>query len=224
MTNPYDPGNPSNNRDNTGGGVPSYGDYVGGGNGGEGYGANFGYGQPSYDPASLSPADSYPGPGRRLGAFLIDSVLFFIVIMILSAFFFAGDFTDYMDEYTTWLDAGQTGPEPELSLSGLYIVAALSLVLWFAYRIVMEITTGKTLGKMAVGVKVVNADGNLLSAKDSFIRNSWYLAVIVLGWIPVIGGIAGIAVYAALGVLIARDPHRQHICDKWAKSYVVNAR
>jgi uncharacterized RDD family membrane protein YckC len=222
MTNPFDQNNPSRDMPENNGGLPSYGDYVGGG--GSGYDPNFGYGQQPADYPGPGPAQSYPGAGRRLGAFLIDALLFFIVMVVLMAVFIMPGFLSWYDDYTAWMDAGQLGAEPELEMGNLYLFSALSIVLWFAYRVVMEITKGRTVGKMAVGIKVVDADGRKISAKDSFIRNSWYLAGIVLGWVPVFGTFASLAVYAVLGVLISRDPHRQHICDSWAKAYVVYAR
>ncbi|MDN5581258.1 MULTISPECIES: RDD family protein [unclassified Corynebacterium] len=221
MTNPYNPNNSPEDRNEHTGGMPSYGDYTGQGGLPQYPNQDFGYGQQAYDPNSLVPSNAYPGAGRRLGAFLLDGLLFFLVAVVLAAIFIAPGFMSWMDDYSAWLDAGQVGVEPELDLGNFYLYSLLSLVLWFAYRVGMETTAGRTLGKMALGIKVVDADGRVISAKDSFIRNSWYLAGIVVGWIPFIGNIASIAIYAALGVLIARDPHRQHICDKWAKSYVV---
>ncbi|MEY8567261.1 RDD family protein [Corynebacteriaceae bacterium 7-707] len=229
MTNPFDPNNPSQGRpENTGGadstgGLPSYGDYVSGGAGGAGYDPNFGYGQ-TQDPGYPVPGDSYPGAGRRLGAYLIDAVLFFFVMAVIMGFFLVPDFLDWVDDYSAWLDAGQVGAEPELAMGKIYLLGVLSVVLWFIYRVLMETSKGRTVGKMALGMKVVDADGRTISAKDSFIRNSWYLAITVAGMIPFVGTFATIGIYAALGVLIARDPHRQHLCDSWAKAYVVYGR
>ncbi|MCJ7858081.1 RDD family protein [Corynebacterium kalidii] len=222
MTNPFDQNNPSRDVPENNGGLPSYGDYVGGG--ASGYDPNFGYGQQPAGYVGPGPAQSYPGAGRRLGAFLIDGLLFFIVMAAIMAVFLLPGVLNWLDDYNAWVDAGQFGAEPELEMGNLYLVSLLSVVLWFAYRVLMEVTMGRTVGKMAVGVKVVDADGGRISAKDSFIRNSWYLASIVLGWVPLVGNFASLAIYAALGVLIARDPHRQHICDSWAKAYVVYGR
>jgi uncharacterized RDD family membrane protein YckC len=127
--------------------------------------------------------------------------------------------------YVAWVDAGQFGAEPELEMGNLYLGSLLSVVLWFAYRVLMESHQfGRTVGKMALGITVVGDDGQKLTAQQSLIRNSWYLAIAVAGYIPLIGGFVAIGIYAALGVLIARDPQNQHICDKWAKAHVVNAR
>lgn len=131
---------------------------------------------------------------------------------------------DYADAFVAWDDAGQVGPMPELAMGRFYLGALLSLVLWFIYRVLMESKFGRTIGKMALGITVVGDDGQKLTAQQSLIRNSWYLAIAVAGYIPLIGGFVAIGIYAALGVLIARDPQNQHLCDKWAKAHVVNAR
>ncbi|MGJ0184505.1 RDD family protein [Corynebacterium glyciniphilum] len=219
MTNPYD------NRPNDD--LPSYGDYNSTGSGDQ----NFGYGQPgpvSYpgynDPAQGFMVSPNPGAGKRLGAFAIDFVLFGIVAGILIAVIAAGDMMDYADAYVAWTDTGQAGPMPELAMGKFYLGALLSLVLWFIYRVLMESKFGRTIGKMALGITVVGDDGQKLTAQQSLIRNSWYLAIAVAGYIPLIGGFVAIGIYAALGILIARDPQNQHLCDKWAKAHVVTAR
>ncbi|WP_145943468.1 RDD family protein [Corynebacterium glyciniphilum] len=223
MTNPYD------NRPNDD--LPSYGDYSSSGSGDRPLDQNFGYGQPgpSAYPGSNDPSQGFmvnpnPGAGKRLGAFVIDFVLFGIVAGILIAVIASGDMMDYADAYVAWDDAGQTGPMPELAMGKFYLGALLSLVLWFIYRVLMESKFGRTIGKMALGIAVVGDDGQKLTAQQSLIRNSWYLAIAVAGYIPLIGGFVAIGIYAALGVLIARDPQNQHLCDKWAKAHVVNAR
>ncbi len=54
-------------------------------------------------------------------------------------------------------------------MSGLPFFA-LSLVV-LAYYIAMEAATGKTIGKMVVGTKVVRIDGSQIGWKESTIRN-----------------------------------------------------
>lgn len=90
MTNPY------SNRPNDD--LPSYGDYSSSGAGNQPLDQNFGYGQPGSpgypgynDPSQGFMVNPNPGPGKRLGAFVIDFVLFGIVAAILIAIIAAGD-------------------------------------------------------------------------------------------------------------------------------------
>jgi uncharacterized RDD family membrane protein YckC len=90
------------------------------------------------------------GVGRRAVAIIIDSVLLFIVGYVLA------------------IATGQTS-EGGFNLQGgpafLWIAIAL------AYYIVMEATSGGTLGKMAMGLKVVKEDGGPLDWQASIVRN-----------------------------------------------------
>ncbi|WP_420099627.1 RDD family protein [Corynebacterium sp.] len=185
-------------------------------------------GYPSF-PGANDPAQGFlvspePGAGKRLGAFLIDFIVFGIVAGILVSVLAAGDMMDYANDLVAWDEAGQTGPSPELAMGRFYLGAVISMVLWFVYRVLMEVKVGRTLGKMALGIRVVGDDGQKLTSQQSFIRNSWFLAIAVVGNVPFIGTFLALGLYAAIGVTIARDPQNQHPCDKWARAHVVNAR
>ena len=94
--------------------------------------------------------------GRRIGAALIDIVVLFIVFAVFAMLF------------------GETEPEDEdtvgfnLSLSGG--PALIYFLIVIAYYFVMEAATGKTLGKMLLGLKVQAIDGAYTPMK-AFIRN-----------------------------------------------------
>lgn len=228
MNNPYD------RNDQSPESMPSYGDYQSGANSA----ANFGYGSPRPDaygmgrdsyPGYVDPSlpylgDSAPGAGKRLGAFLIDNILIGFLAVIVITFLAFGDIQQYSDQLVAWSDAGGTGAAPEPEMGMIYLGLLLSLVMWFAYRVLMESAYGRTLGKMALGIKVVGEDGQNITVQQSLFRNSWFLAIAVLGNVPGIGMLLSLAVYASLGVFISRNPQNQHFCDQWAKSYVVNAR
>lgn len=218
MTNPY--GQNDQNSDGNPGGMPSYGDYTGGAGA---YGSdpyNAGYNQPQYDPNAMNPAAAYPGAGKRLGALVIDYVILvalFFVVTLLSM--------PQLEELSDWATSENPTAGNMPGLGAIYMIALAPPVLWLVYRVVMESTLGKTLGKMAVGIKVVNADGGKLSVGHALLRNVWFIVGFLLfSFIPTFGFLAFLVIQGLLGFFISRNPHRQHTCDQWAKAYVVNGR
>ncbi|WP_414122947.1 RDD family protein [Corynebacterium nuruki] len=119
---------------------------------------------------------------------------------------------------------GSMLPGAGVRLGAFIIDAIIGIVLWLVYRVAMETTRGASLGKMILGLKVVDANGNNPSAQDSFLRNIWYLASNILSMIPFIGWLFSLAIYIALGVTISKDPQKQSFTDKWGKAYVVRSR
>lgn len=219
MTNPYasdddQPDDRSGDASLGSGSLPSYNAYSGG--------------DATDNGAPLTGAtdkDAYPGPGKRLGALVIDNILIGIIGFVLIITIAGSDFTDYADEFQAWQDAGEPGDPPLMDLGNFIIACLITLVLWFAYRIILEVRNGQTLGKMALKIKVVDADGKPLSAGASFKRNSWYIAVFLLTmFVGNIGSIVVAVLMAVLGFMIGSSPYRQHTFDQWSKAYVVNAR
>jgi uncharacterized RDD family membrane protein YckC len=110
------------------------------------------------------------GVGRRAVAILIDSVLLFVVAYLIA------------------LATGGTTQE------GFHIQGAPAF-LWFAialaYYIVMEATSGATLGKKAMGIKVVKEGGEPLDWQASIVRNlmrivdgfCFYLVAAITVWV-----------------------------------------
>lgn len=237
MSNPYgSPGNPDDRNGGSSddnGGLPSYGDYASGdpaeGYGqpqdpGNPYGAYPGGAFPEGPSQQFLGGSTLPGAGKRLGAYLIDAIIVGIVSGIISAIFVGGTYSDYLDDYSDWADNGEIGDPPGLDLSAVLLPAVVGLVLWFGYRMIMEVTKGATVGKMALKMKVVNIDGGRITYQESFLRNSWYLlSALLTAFLNTIGGIAMIVIMIILGVQISRSPQNQHICDTWGKTYVVNA-
>lgn len=199
---PGTPGNPFDGDDladtdhtPNSGSLPSYNDYTSSNGGGN---------QDAAD--TLSPgAGLYPGAGARLGAYIIDIIIVSVVSMLVSAPF---------------VDFGSAG----VSVGTTATVSLISIVLWFVYRIGMETGTGATLGKMALGLKVVDSNGAKLDIQASFMRNLWFLVSNLASIVPFVGFLLSLAVYITLGVTISRDPYKQSFADKWGKAYVVRSR
>lgn len=84
--------------------------------------------------------------GRRLGAFLIDSVLLSIATGLLAAVLFV---------------LAYGAPSDEASVAIFVIGGLLGLVLVFAYKFILELTPWRaTFGKKILGIRIVAADGS----------------------------------------------------------------
>jgi len=92
------------------------------------------------------------GIGRRFAAYLIDLMVLWvplIVIGIVIAVAVAGK-----DSNPIWIQPA----------------ALLAIVLWIVYEALMLASRGQTLGKMAMKIKVVRADGTKLSSGQAWGR------------------------------------------------------
>jgi uncharacterized RDD family membrane protein YckC len=134
----------------------------------------------------------YVGVGRRFVATLVDLILFLIVFVVVAVV--SGH-------------AQASGGSVSASLTG---APALILdILFFLYYIVLEAVLGATLGKLLLGLRVVNVDGSRIGWGASIIRN--LLRIIdVLPFFYLLGDI-----------LIWTSPQRQRLGDRVAKTVVV---
>ena len=133
---------------------------------------------------------NYVGVGLRLVAIIIDM----IILLILG--------------YLIALVTGQT------SAGGFQLTGAPAFVyflLSFAYYILMEGYLGGTLGKLALGMRVVMEDGSPCTIGASVIRNL----------LRIIDGLPGIIPYLLGAIFVWSSPTRQRLGDRLAKTYVV---
>lgn len=133
----------------------------------------------------------YVSVGRRFVALLIDG----IVLAIVAAPF---------------VDTTRRPGYLRIELVGARSV--VPFIVWLAYFVAMEGTIGATLGKLAMGIRVVGPDGSKLGGGSAFIRN---LARLVDGFPYVIPYVVG-----AIAVWSDGDT-RQRLGDRWAHSVVV---
>lgn len=122
----------------------------------------------------------YVGVGLRFVAVLIDSIIIGVIGGILSFVF----------RNSPGLSGGITG------------------ILALAYFILLEGSQGATLGKMALGLRVVKTDGSPISWGESVIRNLLRI-------------IDGLFVYLVGAILIWTSPLKQRLGDRVAKTVVV---
>ena len=123
------------------------------------------------------------GVGLRFVAVLIDTIIIGVVAGILSAVF----------RNAPGLSGGITG------------------ILTLLYFIVLEATQGATLGKMALGLRVVKTDGSPISWTDSLIRNLLRI-------------VDGLFVYLVGAIFIWTSPLKQRLGDRAANTIVIRRR
>lgn len=88
-------------------------------------------------------------------------------------------------------------------------ICLVFLFIIFVYFILLEAYAGGTIGKMALGMKLVDIDGKKIGILKSLIRNLLRL-------------VDGLPAFNVLGaVLIARSLKHQRIGDLVAKTFVV---
>jgi uncharacterized RDD family membrane protein YckC len=133
----------------------------------------------------------YVSVGRRFVALLIDG----IVLAIVAAPF-----------------AETTRQPGYLRIELVGARSVVPILVWLAYFVALEGTIGATLGKLAMGVRVVRPDGSKLGGGPAFIRN---LARLVDAFPYVVPYLVGaIAVWSD-------GATRQRLGDRWARSVVV---
>ena len=161
---------------------------------------------------TLGDALALANPWARLGARFLDGVILTVGIVLLwVVVFVAGN--AFGDLSTTTAAAGST-------LSPLFVVLLVGLLgLTLAGTAVYEIGLiahrGQTIGKMAVGIKVVRTDNGLAPGwGKSFWR--WGLPTVV-NLIPLVGAFVSLLVYVSL----LWGKNRQGWHDKVAETYVV---
>lgn len=183
------------------------------------------YGAPAFPNAAANNGAMFgndrPGAWKRLLALIIDSLLVQVVIGSIVMFAIAGQ------ELMDWFQATVNAESPDAvdvpyPTTKVMISSIIMLVVWLTYRVLMESKKGATLGKMAIGARVISADGQNIQPVESLKRNGWYIIGAILGMIPTVGAFAQVAIYIAVGVTIGQSPEKQSFTDKFANAYVVD--
>jgi uncharacterized RDD family membrane protein YckC len=179
-----------------------------------------GYGLPTWDPDGrlLVPGR---GPvelssiGLRFFARLIDWML---VLTVAVSLFLAGLQSIYL---RTVCDT--SGCHREITgnpFQALQIIVVLTNALAFLYEFLMIALRGQTLGKMAMGIKVVRLDnGQVPGFGRAFVRQ---IVPVLAGLVPVCGGLLVLLVY--LSVFFDRSGRKQTWYDQAAGDVVTRTR
>src|SRR5512145_2947598 len=126
----------------------------------------------------------FAGFWRRFVAYMIDgfiiSMVFIVLMIIAGVAFFAGAMSG---DNQTWI-AALTNPERMASITlWIWLFTLLLNIGYFTY---FHGSTGRTPGKMLLGLQVVSADGKPISFGIAFLRSVGYLVsamVFCLGYI-----------------------------------------
>lgn len=138
-----------------------------------------------YDPLQTQTQTlEYVGVGRRFLAVLIDSIILGIIAGILNGVLGRDQFV---------VSSGTTG------------------VLGLIYYMVLEATQGATLGKIALGLRVVKLDGSPISWSESILRNLLRI-------------IDAFFLYLVAAIFVETSPLKQRLGDKAAHTVVVRRR
>jgi len=117
------------------------------------------------------------GRGRRLGAYLIDLIIAGIVLVILAVLNIGISFEDVARDPMT----------QQMSTAG----GIAYLVIFMVINGYLLVTKGQTLGKLALDIRIVDAASNG-AATAVKILGLRYVLVMLVGAIPIIGGLLGV--------------------------------
>ncbi|WP_024801129.1 RDD family protein [Nocardia sp. BMG51109] len=155
------------------------------------YGQQFGqqpYGQPQYGAPGVPPG-AVPGDlGVRFAARLIDALIIFIPLVLIYVFVIGNN------------------------IGGQIVWSILAAVVNLGYFVGMEVSQGGTLGKKALGLRVLGPNGGNLDAAASAKRNLWVVSQLI----PCIGSLVELGLVIYIAVTISQDPNRQGWHDKFA--------
>lgn len=150
-------------------------------------------------------------PVNRIGARIIDWIIWLVIGFVFSAIFVGGSVLATRDD--------------DVSFAAFFLATLLGTLGITAYEALMVGTRGQTLGKMALGLKVVKADGSPADVRDGVMRILPYTVLGVLGGIiPLLPGLINLIIGIVSTVFLFTDPMRQAVWDKLAKTIVVPAR
>src|SRR5690349_362430 len=133
------------------------------------------------------------GPARRAIAYLIDMIVCYGVVLIIGlvvVLAFVGDKT-----------AGELGSSAKAG--GGVVLLALFAAQW-VYFVVFEGMTGRSLGKRAVGVRVVSTNGRPIGWRAASLRNLLRAAdALPTGYLAGLASMAMTSRFQRLGDLVA---------------------
>jgi uncharacterized RDD family membrane protein YckC len=134
----------------------------------------------------------YVSVGRRFVAILIDSIVVFAV---------GAPFGDYQHVRS---ESGMTTYSFHFRGGGFLGV----VLIWLVYYAVMEATLGATVGKLAMGIRVVQEDGSKCTWQGAIVRNLLRIVDVIF-------------FYLVGAILVWTSPKRQRLGDRAANTVVI---
>lgn len=147
------------------------------------------------------PSGGYGGPEPvsawpRFGARLIDWLILLIPGILVAV-----------------LLGGSRNPAGTTDFDGATLAASvINTLIGFGYFVWLESSRGQTVGKMALGYRVVGPDGGNPTTEVAARRNAWLL----LPLIPFLGPLAQLVIAIVIGVTISSDPFKRGWHDNFA--------
>lgn len=145
--------------------------------------------QPSFLTASAQMSRSYKGIGPRMVATILDTVMYFVFAWVVAA-----------------VTGGTTSEGFELQGAAAF----LTFVAWAAYYVLLEAYLGGTIGKLILGMRVVDERGRAPGLRPAVTRNLLRI-VDFLPFAYILGGLA-----------VALSSEKQRVGDRVAGTYVVS--
>lgn len=142
------------------------------------------------------------GLGRRVGAYLIDSVLLLVPLFVV-------------------FRLGRTGMGVDQSFMSSWLRGLLGAGIYYAYFVLMEGSRGQTLGKMLLGMAVVGSNGTRIDYAQAAKRRFPF----IIGWlipIPIVNSVVGLAIVIAILATVVSDEANRGFHDKWADTTVLD--
>ena len=121
------------------------------------------------------------GRGRRLGAYIIDTIIAGIVLVAV-AYFNPGPLG------VTMLDIMRDPTTQQMSTAG----SIWFLIIFMAINSYFLVTKGQTLGKRMLGIRIVDAASNGAATAVKLLGLRYVLVMLVMA-IPIIGQLLGLA-------------------------------
>ncbi len=149
--------------------------------------------QPTEPTSDESASEVSADLGTRFLARLIDGILLAIVFMVIIVPIFVVAIFSGSAGFGGVFGGG-------LGLGNLVgsIIFAAVIIGYFAF---LESSRGQTIGKMIMKLKTVGPDGENPSFEMAAKRNAWY----ALGIIPILGGLAQLAVVVYIAITISQS-------------------
>lgn len=170
------------------------------------------------------PADSTAVVGRRIGAWVIDLIIYLLLSFLVTAAF--GGFS-----FETWEDLGSEAAAerfcdiweeenpggvcfPSTDSAITYEGSSASLVFWAIHLVAYGVISGMlggSPGKLAVGLRVVGADGQKAGIGKNLLRTVLWIVDAITCAVPIVGGI----------LMVSTKGHRR-VGDMAAGTFVVD--
>lgn len=143
--------------------------------------------------------------GQRVGAYFIDALIL-TAIQFLVMLIFQG--------------IGDAGGTDEAIVGSMIIGLIVMVVIGTSYKMTLEATMGQTLGKKALGLRLITTDGIPMGWGHSFKRNF----NILYGLIPFVGGFVSLGSYIGRFFSVMNSPYNQGYHDRWANTRLIKER